>query len=48
MSNKVFIMGMTFDEGSAPDFGSLFAVKIRAGDIKAVNDYAGEISADMR
>ena len=46
MSNKVIIMGMTFDEGSAPDFGSLFAVRIKSGEIKAVNDYAGENESD--
>ena len=46
MSSKVIIMGMTFDAGSVPNFGSLYGVKIRAGDIKAVNDYAGETESD--
>ena len=33
-------------QSAAPDFGSLYGVKIRAGDIKAVNDYAGETESD--
>lgn len=34
--NKIIIMGMTFDEGSAPDFGSIYAVRLG---YNSVNDY---------
>ena len=34
--SKVIVMGMTFDEGSVPDFGSIYAVKLG---FNGVNDY---------
>lgn len=33
---KVIVMGMEFDEGSVPDFGSIYLVKSR---YNGVNDY---------
>lgn len=41
--NKVIIMGMTFAEGSVPDFGSIYDVCLRHN---GVNDY-GLNSADV-
>lgn len=34
--SKVIVMGMIFDEGSVPDFGSIYAVKLG---FNGVNDY---------
>lgn len=39
--NKVIIMGMVFDANNAPDFRSIYAVKIRSGELLAVNEYGG-------
>ena len=44
--SKVIVMGMVFEEGSVPDFGSLYAVKICNGEFKAVNEYGGEREID--
>ena len=41
--NKVIIMGMTFAEGSVPDFGSIYDVCLRHN---GVNDY-GLNAADV-
>lgn len=43
MSNKIIIMGMTFDEGSVPDFGGIYLVKMRHNN---VNDYGAEDVSD--
>lgn len=43
---KVIIMGMEFNEGSVPDFGSIYATKITRGDFKGINEY-GLNSADI-
>lgn len=37
---------MVFDADNAPEFGSLYAVKIGSGSIKDVNEYGGEDEAD--
>ena len=40
MASQVIIMGMIFDEGSVPDFGSIYAVKLNGGaNFKGINDY---------
>ena len=37
---SVLIMGMMFDEGDVPDFGSIYAVKLEShGILKGRNDY---------
>lgn len=43
---KVIIMGMSFEEGSVPDFGSIYATKITIGNLSGVNEY-GLNSADI-
>lgn len=44
--SKVIIMGMVFDADSAPDFRSIYAVKIKSGEFLEVNDYGG-LAADV-
>lgn len=43
MASQVIIMGMIFDEGSVPDFGSIYDVKLR---YNGKNDY-GLFEADV-
>ena len=43
MANKVIVMGMTFDESSVPDFGSLYVTQLRHN---GVNDYGGSDESD--
>lgn len=43
----VIVMGMIFKEGSVPDFGSIYAVKLQGGaNFKGRNDY-GLFEADV-
>lgn len=44
MANKVIVMGMTFDESSVPDFGSIYAVDLRHN---GVNEYGGSDTDDV-
>lgn len=44
--SKVIIMGMVFDADSSPDFRSIYAVKIKSGELLEVNDYGG-LAADV-
>ena len=40
MASQVIVMNMIFDEGSVPDFGSIYAVKLHSGaSFKSVNEY---------
>lgn len=41
---KVIRMGMVFDEGSVPDFGSIYAVDLRHN---GVNEYGGSDTDDV-
>lgn len=43
MPSKVIVMGMIFDEGSVPDFGSIYLVRMRQNN---VNDYGAEDVSD--